>query len=72
MMNVLGGDKPHRYEKNVIQGGHMKKYIINPGEKGIDALHVQEMPSRQLKPDEVCVRVQAASLNYREIVIQLD
>ena len=50
----------------------MKKYIINPGEKGIDALHVQEMPSRQLKPDEVCVRVQAVSLNYREIVIQLD
>ena len=50
----------------------MKKYIIKPGEKGIGALHVQEMTSRQLKPDEVYVRVQAVSLNFREIGIQLD
>ena len=46
----------------------MKKYIIKPGEKGIDALHIREMTSRQLKPDEVCVRVQAASLNYRDLI----
>ena len=50
----------------------MKKYIIKPGEKGIDALHVREMTSRQLKTDELCVRVQAVSLNYREIVIRLE
>jgi NADPH:quinone reductase-like Zn-dependent oxidoreductase len=46
----------------------MKKYIIKPGEKGIDALHVREMTSRQLKPDEVCVRVHAVSLNYRDLI----
>jgi len=46
----------------------MKKYIIKPGEKGIDALHVQEMTSRQLRPDEVCVRVHAVSLNYRDLI----
>jgi NADPH:quinone reductase-like Zn-dependent oxidoreductase len=46
----------------------MKKYIIKPGEKGIDALHVREMNSRQLKPDEVCVRMHAVSLNYRDLI----
>ena len=39
----------------------MKKYVLNPGEKGIDALHVQELTSRQLAPREVCVRVHAVS-----------
>jgi NADPH:quinone reductase-like Zn-dependent oxidoreductase len=46
----------------------MKKYILNPGEKGINALHVRDMSSRQLKSDEVCVRVQAVSLNYRDLI----
>ena len=46
----------------------MKKYILKPGEKGINALHVREMTSRPLKPDEVCVRVQAVSLNYRDLI----
>lgn len=46
----------------------MKKYILKPGEKGIDALHVREMNSRQLKPEEVCVRVYAVSLNYRDLI----
>jgi NADPH:quinone reductase-like Zn-dependent oxidoreductase len=46
----------------------MKKYIIKPGEKGIDALHAREMTSRPLKPDEVCVRMQAVSLNYRDLI----
>jgi NADPH:quinone reductase-like Zn-dependent oxidoreductase len=46
----------------------MKKYVLNPGEKGIDALHVQELTSRQLAPREVCVRVHAASLNYRDLI----
>jgi len=46
----------------------MNRYVIKPGEKGIDALHVQEMMPRQLAPREVSVRVQAASLNYRDLV----
>ena len=46
----------------------MKKYVLNPAEKGIDALHVQELTSRQLAPREVCVRVHAASLNYRDLI----
>ena len=46
----------------------MKKYIIKPGVKGIDALHVREMNPGQLKPDEVCVRVHAVSLNYRDLI----
>ena len=47
----------------------MKKYIIKPGEKGIDALHIQELTSRPLAPREVGVRMQAASLNYRDLII---
>ncbi len=46
----------------------MKKYIIEPGEKGINALHIQDITQRQLKPDEVGVRVQATSLNYRDLI----
>lgn len=46
----------------------MKKYIIQPGQKGISALDVQQMTSRELKPSEVCVRMHAASLNYRDLV----
>jgi len=46
----------------------MNRYVINPGEKGFDALHIQELTSRQPAPREVCVRVQAASLNYRDLI----
>jgi NADPH:quinone reductase-like Zn-dependent oxidoreductase len=46
----------------------MKKYVLNPAEKGIDALYVQELTSRQLAPREVGVRVHAASLNYRDLI----
>jgi NADPH:quinone reductase-like Zn-dependent oxidoreductase len=46
----------------------MKKYVLNPAEKGIDALHVQGLTSRQLAPREVSVRVHAASLNYRDLI----
>ena len=46
----------------------MKKYIIQPDQKGINALHQQEMTSRDLKPSEVCVRVHAAALNYRDLI----
>ena len=46
----------------------MKKYVLSPGEKGIDALHVQELTARPLAPREVCVRMHAASLNYRDLI----
>ena len=46
----------------------MKKYVLNPGEKGIDALKVQELTARELAPREVCVRIHAASLNYRDLI----
>jgi NADPH:quinone reductase-like Zn-dependent oxidoreductase len=46
----------------------MKKYIIKAGEKGINALHLQDMSSRPLKAHEVSVRVHAASLNYRDLI----
>jgi NADPH:quinone reductase-like Zn-dependent oxidoreductase len=46
----------------------MKKYILAPGEKGFEALKVREMTSRQLEPGEVRVRVQAVSLNYRDLI----
>jgi len=35
----------------------MKKYVIKPGEKGIGALHLEEIVSKELKTNEVCVRV---------------
>jgi NADPH:quinone reductase-like Zn-dependent oxidoreductase len=46
----------------------MKKHVLNPGQKGIDALHVKELTLRQLAPREVRVRVHAASLNYRDLI----
>ena len=46
----------------------MKKYIIKPGQKGINALHLEEMTARELKLNEVCVRVHAVSLNYRDLI----
>jgi len=46
----------------------MKKYILTPGVKGIDALQVREMTSRRMEADEVCVRVHAVSLNYRDLI----
>jgi NADPH:quinone reductase-like Zn-dependent oxidoreductase len=46
----------------------MKRYVIKPGEKGIEALSLEEMSSRPLKAHEVSVRVRAASLNYRDLI----
>jgi NADPH:quinone reductase-like Zn-dependent oxidoreductase len=46
----------------------MKKYILQPDQKGIDALEMQEMTSQELKPSDVCVRIHAASLNYRDLI----
>ncbi|HSR11423.1 MAG TPA: NAD(P)-dependent alcohol dehydrogenase [Thermodesulfobacteriota bacterium] len=46
----------------------MKKYVIVPGKKGIDALEVREIAPRQPGPREVSVRVHAASLNYRDLI----
>lgn len=46
----------------------MKKFVIQPGVKGIDALQQQEQTSQDLKPFDVCVRMHAASLNYRDLI----
>ena len=46
----------------------MQKYIIQPGQKGIGALDLQEMTPQKLKPSDVCVRMHATSLNYRDLV----
>ncbi len=46
----------------------MRKYVIKPGVKGINALSLQELTLSELKPKEVSVQVQAASLNYRDLI----
>jgi len=46
----------------------MKKYIIQPGKKGTSALDFQEMTSQKLNPFDVCVRMHATSLNYRDLI----
>ena len=46
----------------------MKKYVVQPDVKGIDALQAQKMTSRSPNPGEVCVRVHAASINYRDLI----
>ena len=58
--------------KNRISGGRegiMKKYVLKPGEKGLDALQVQEMTLPDLGDHEVCMRVHSASINYRDLII---
>ena len=46
----------------------MEKYVVQPGVKGIDALQVQEMTLRKPDPGEVCVRVRAGAINYRDLI----
>jgi NADPH:quinone reductase-like Zn-dependent oxidoreductase len=46
----------------------MEKYILQSGTQGLEALQIREMTARQLQPDEVRVRVHAASLNYRDLI----
>jgi NADPH:quinone reductase-like Zn-dependent oxidoreductase len=46
----------------------MEKYVIQPDVKGIDALQVQEMTIPKPGPGEVCVRVHATSINYRDLI----
>jgi NADPH:quinone reductase-like Zn-dependent oxidoreductase len=47
----------------------MKKYFLKPGEKGTDALQIQEMTLPDLGDHEVCVRVHSASVNYRDLLV---
>jgi NADPH:quinone reductase-like Zn-dependent oxidoreductase len=46
----------------------MKSYHANLG-AGLEGLTLREHPEPKLHPDEVLVRVRAASLNYRELMI---
>lgn len=46
----------------------MKKGVIVPGKKGVDALTIQEMNPRKPDTNEVRIKVHAASINYKDIV----
>jgi NADPH:quinone reductase-like Zn-dependent oxidoreductase len=46
----------------------MKKYVVQPSVKGIDALQVQELTPTKPGPGDVLVRVHAASINYRDLI----
>ena len=43
----------------------MKQYTIEPGKNAIKAV---DIPAQHLGPNDVKVRVKAASLNYRDIL----
>jgi len=45
----------------------MKKVVIKPGKKGVDALSFEDLDPHQLGPNDVCVRVHTTSLNYRDL-----
>ena len=47
----------------------MKKYILKAGEKGPDALCIEEMTLPDLDAHEVRVRIESTSLNYRDLII---
>ncbi len=46
----------------------MRKVVITPGETGINVLHIREITPRPLNPNEVRIRVRAASVNYKDIL----
>ena len=46
----------------------MKKAVINPNETGPGAIHIQEMEPQKPQPDEVMIRVHAASINYKDLL----
>lgn len=46
----------------------MKKAVIVPGKKGLDALTIQEMKPRKPGTNEVRIKVHAASINYKDII----
>ncbi len=48
----------------------MKSYHANMG-AGLEGLTLKEHPEPKVRPDEVLVRVRAASLNYRELMIMI-
>jgi NADPH:quinone reductase-like Zn-dependent oxidoreductase len=47
----------------------MKKYVLKAGEKGPDALHIEDMTQPDLGAHEICVRMKSASINYRDLII---
>ena len=44
----------------------MKKYMIKPGKNKIQAV---DAPEPAVGPDEIKIRLEAASLNYRDILM---
>ena len=47
----------------------MRKYVLKVGEKGPDALCVEEMTLPNLGAHEILVRMKSASINYRDLII---
>lgn len=47
----------------------MRKWVLEPGKVGLDALVLREEPIPEPGPGQVRVRVNAASLNYRDQII---
>ncbi len=47
----------------------MRKYVLKAGEKGPDALRVEEMSLPDPGAREVCVRVKSTSINYRDLIV---
>jgi len=47
----------------------MKRYVLKPGKKGKDALHIEEVMHPDIGPYEILMRVHAASINYRDLSI---
>lgn len=46
----------------------MKRYVVQPNVKGVDALQIQKAETPKPGPGEVCIRVRAASINYRDLI----
>ena len=47
----------------------MRKYVLKAGEKGTDALNIEEMTLPELGAHDVCVRMHSVSINYRDLII---
>jgi NADPH:quinone reductase-like Zn-dependent oxidoreductase len=47
----------------------MKKIVIKPGNNSLDAIHVEELVPQPLASNEVRIRVHAASVNYKDILM---
>lgn len=47
----------------------MKQWVVESKEKDFDGLSLQKAPVPKVGENEVLVKLQAASLNYRDLII---